>query len=189
MRNTFKKFYSKLFTITQGRKKNVVIADDLRLYCRLEIKGPGRVSIGHGCVVSTIPGARIKMVTLYTHSPDAVIKIGENVHLIAARISSRFRINIGNNAIIEDASIMDTDFHTLDISRRTPHYESEETCKVNIGNNVSIGSRSIVGKGVSIGKGSLVHPGAVVQKSFPEYSQILGNPAKLIEKTNLIETG
>lgn len=182
MRIKFPKLYSKLFTIAYMRKKNITIVDDLQLYCRLEIKGPGSVSIGRSCVVRAIPGARIKKVTLYTHSPDAIIRIGDNVQLIAARISSRFKIHIGNNVIIEDASIMDTDFHTLDISRRTPPYENEENCQVTIGDDVSIGSRSIVAKGVTIGKGSLVHPGSVVQKPFPEYSQILGNPAKLIGK-------
>jgi acetyltransferase-like isoleucine patch superfamily enzyme len=143
----------------------------------------GSVSIGKNCIVNGIPGARIRRVTLYTHSPTATIKIGNDVKLISARVSSKFSIEIGNNVIIEDSSILDTDFHTLDISRQEPTDETIGKCRVVINDDVMIGSRAIIRKGVTIGKGSLVHPGSVVQKTFPAYSEILGNPAKLIGST------
>jgi acetyltransferase-like isoleucine patch superfamily enzyme len=165
-----------------ARSKKISVGRNLQLYCKLSIKGPGQVAIGRDCSISGIPGARVNMVTFYTHSPEAVITIGNNVKLISARISSRFAIEIGNDVVIEDVSILDSDFHTLDISRRTPPDETIENCKVIIEDDVRIGSRAIIGKGVTIGRGSLVHPGSVVQKSFPEYSEILGNPAKPIRK-------
>ena len=174
----------KLFKFIHRNNRNIIVGPGLRLNCWLSIKGPGRVEIGENCAVSAIAGSRVKLVTLYTHSPDAKLTIGDNAQLVAARISSKFAISIGNNVIIEDASIMDTDFHTLDISRKTPTDENCETCRVTIEDDVMVGSRSIITKGVTIGRASCIHPGAVVQKSFAPHSNLMGNPAKPIrEKT------
>lgn len=51
-----------------------------------------------------------------------------------------------------------------------------------IEDDVWIGTNSIVLSGVTIGQGSVVAAGSVVTKSFPPYSVIGGNPAKLIKK-------
>jgi acetyltransferase-like isoleucine patch superfamily enzyme len=172
----------KLFKFIHRNNGNIVVGPGLRLQCWLSIKGPGRVEIGENCAVSAIAGSRVKLVTLYTHSPDAVLQVEDNVQLIAARISCKFSISIGNNVIIEDASILDTDFHTLDISRKTPSNENVETCRIVIEEGVAIGSRAIITKGVTLGRKACIYPGAVVQKSFPAFSQIIGNPAKIIKK-------
>ncbi len=172
----------KLFKFIHRNNSNIVVGPGLKLHCWLSIKGPGRVEIGGNCVVSHIAGARVKLVTLYTHSTDAKLTIGDNAQLIAAKISSKFAIAIGNNVIIEDASILDTDFHTLDISRQTPPNENFETCRVTIEDDVVVASRSTITKGVTIGRASCIYPGTVVQKSFPHHSNLIGNPAKPIRK-------
>ena len=165
-----------------NRNARVTIESGLHLSCRLSIKGPGSVRIGKRCTIHGIPGARVNMVTLYTHDPEATIAIGQDAVLVAARFSSRFAIDIGNAVVIEDASLLDTDFHSLDRSRRVPADETLEQCRITVGDEVSIGSRAIIGKGVSVGKGSVVHPGSVVQKSFPDHVEIMGNPARIVDK-------
>ena len=161
-------------------RKNIAIGKDLRLYCRLSIKGKGRVSIGDHCIIRGIPGSPTQYVTLWTTAPEATLSIGNSVQLNATKISCRFLISIGDNVIIEDASIMDTDFHSLDISRCSPPNESKGKCAIRIGNNVGISSRSIITKGVTLGDGCLVAPSSLVQHSFPAGSTVLGNPAKKI---------
>jgi maltose O-acetyltransferase len=52
--------------------------------------------------------------------------------------------------------------------------------KVNIGDDVWIGTRAIILPGVTIGRGSVVGAGAVVTKDVPEYAIVAGNPARLI---------
>jgi len=55
------------------------------------------------------------------------------------------------------------------------------TKKVTVEDDVWIGQRAIILPGVTIGRGSIVGAGSVVTKSFPPYSIIGGNPAKLLK--------
>jgi len=54
--------------------------------------------------------------------------------------------------------------------------------EVKIGNDVWIGTRTVIMPGVEIGDHSIIGAGAVVTKSFPPYSIIGGVPARLIKK-------
>lgn len=161
--------------------KDVSVGEGLKLYCCLSISGPGKVIIGDHCTIRRVPGSQTQHVTLRTNSPEAVIRIGDHARLNAAKISCRFAITIGDHVIIEDASLMDTDFHTFDVTRKLPANESLDKCAINIGDHVGISSRSIVTKGVTLGDGCLVAPATLVQKSFPAGSVILGNPAAIID--------
>ena len=49
----------------------------LKKFAKLEIDGPGQVEIGVNCTVAGIRGDRSQYVTLYTHSPEAIISIGK----------------------------------------------------------------------------------------------------------------
>ena len=163
-------------------RKNIIIDNGLKLYCKLDIKGKGKIIIGKNVAVRGIPGSRNQYVTLYTHSPDALLKIGDNVQLLAAKISCKFFISIGNSVIIEDSSILDTDFHSLDVTRGDPPNETKEKCQIIIADNVWIATRSIITKGVKIAADSVVFPCSVVNGSFPSKSHIFGNPAKKIRQ-------
>ena len=169
---------TRLFRFIHRNNNKIQIGSNLVLHCWLSIKGPGHVHIGDDCVVSALPGHAAYMVTMYTTAPDAIISIGNHVNLVSARLSCRFEISVGDGVLIEDASVMDTDFHSLDIDRRMPNGETKKTCRVCIERNVRIGSRAIITKGVSLGEGTHVYPGAIVQKSCEAQTLLLGNPAK-----------
>lgn len=181
MNESIAKIRGKIFTFkTKLLHKNIIIGKDLQLHCKLEIKGNGKITIGDNCIIRGIPGSRTQYVSLSTHSTEAELQIGNSVQLLAAKFSCKFSISIGNNVIIEEASILDTDFHSLDISRATPPNESKKNCAVRIDNYVCIGARSVVTKGVTIGEDCMVIPCSVVQQSFPAQSRLAGNPAEPI---------
>lgn len=63
-----------------------------------------------------------------------------------------------------------------------------EIDSVEIGEYSFIGSSSIILPGVKLGKSCIVAVGSVVKKSFPDYSIISGNPAKLIGNTQKLDS-
>ncbi len=156
----------------------VQVAPGLMIYKRLSVEGPGTVSIGPNCVVDGIRGDSSQYVTIDTHHPGAVITIGANASLYAARISSKFMITIGDNVLVEESSIVDTDFHSIERRRKAPEHENVDACRISIGNNVLIGARSVVTKGVAIGENAIVTPGSVVFLPVKPDSVVAGNPAR-----------
>lgn len=58
---------------------------------------------------------------------------------------------------------------------------------IEIGAYTFIGASSIILPGVNLGKGCIVSAGSVVNKSFPDFSIISGNPAVLVGDTSKID--
>ena len=70
---------------------------------------------------------------------------------------------------------MDCDGHSID-------GKTDEGIPIAIGNNVWIGSKSIILKGVKLGDNVIVAAGSVVTKSFAGNVMIGGNPAGIIKE-------
>jgi acetyltransferase-like isoleucine patch superfamily enzyme len=88
-------------------------------------------------------------------------------------------VYIGIDTLIgSSVEIYDSDFHEMSPFNRK--YGSAKTAKVNIGNNVWIGSNVKILKGVSIGDNSIIANGSVVTKSIPENVIAGGMPAKIM---------
>lgn len=158
----------------------VSIGPGLRVYKRFEVRGRGRVVLGRDCVIAGVPGDPSQHVVLDSEGPDSLIRIGDSARLCGARIWSRHSVVIGDQVLIEESGVMDTDFHSIERDRGTPRDESAERCRIVIGNRVSIGARSMVTKGVTVGEGAVVCPGSVVSRSLPPGCVALGNPAREI---------
>jgi acetyltransferase-like isoleucine patch superfamily enzyme len=58
---------------------------------------------------------------------------------------------------------------------------------VKIGKYTFIGTSTVILAGTSIGKGCVVGAGSVVKGTFPDYSIIVGNPAKVIGDTLAVD--
>lgn len=182
MKTIIARIWGYLFILKcQYMRKNISIGRGLKMYCKLEIQGEGTVLIGKNCVVSGIRGDNRHYVTIDTFRPTANISIGDNALLFAARISSKFSVKIGDDFLIEESGITDTDFHSITPDRREP-LESAEKCQIKIGNRVSVGARSVICKGVKVGDDVVIYPGTIVNKDVPLGSVVYGNPVRLIKK-------
>jgi acetyltransferase-like isoleucine patch superfamily enzyme len=157
--------------------KNVRIGKNFKVIRKLSIKGPGKVLIGDNVVID----GTTHTVTPWTYDKSATIIIRNNVFLNGTRFGCAKSIEIGDNCIIGDSRILDTDFHSiLPDKRNDPNYILSEPMK--IGNNVWIGLGCVILPGVSIGDNSTISALSVVYKDVPKYSCYGGNPARLIKE-------
>jgi len=101
-------------------RKNIRIGKGLRLFRKFAIRGSGSVDIGDNCLVDGIIGDRRQYSCIDTEGPGSGVSIGDNTRLFAAKIWAKFSIRIGSDALIEESSIVDTDFHSIDRQRTTP---------------------------------------------------------------------
>lgn len=106
------------------------------------------------------------------------LSIGENVECYSIDgIDSLFPwlITIGNNVTIStNVQILTHDSFTFFVGAHT------RVGEVNIGNNVFIGTKSIILPNVSIGDNVIVGAGSIVTKDIPANSVVCGNPARVI---------
>lgn len=126
----------------------------------------GWIAIGN---CGLFPGVRIEC------WKGAVIKIGNgtyinrNTEIVAAQ-----SVIVGRDCKIgRDVLIMDTDQHPVG---SVPLVNGP----VQIGDRVWIGSRAIVLKGVIIGHDSIIGAGAIVTKSIPPHSLVVGQAARVV---------
>lgn len=163
-------------------RRNITVGKNLRLYVKLDLVDVGRVILGDNCQIRGMAGSRHKFVCLASLDPEAEVSIGNNAILCAARITAKFGVTIGDDVIIEDASILDTDFHTLDKSRDIPQDENATRCTIRIGRRVGIGAQSVILKGVEIGDDCLIAPSSVVNKSIRPGHFAQGNPVTSVPR-------
>jgi carbonic anhydrase/acetyltransferase-like protein (isoleucine patch superfamily) len=93
------------------------------------------------------------------------------------------RITIGQGSNVQEGTVMHTDMGfplTIGSNVTVGHQAMLHGCTV--GDGALIGIQAVVMNGARIGKGCLVGAGALVTegKEFPDYSLIIGSPAKAV---------
>lgn len=105
------------------------------------------------------------------------LKLGSGFCNSNVKIRCKERIEIGYDvAISHDVTIMDSDFHEIDMDG------FNISAPVHIGNHVWIGTRAIILKGVHIGDGAVVAAGSIVAKDVPAGALVAGVPAKILRR-------
>ncbi len=129
------------------------------------------------------------------------LELGTHVTLRSyVQISGKGRLNIGDNTSINEYSIISCQksitigsnvmlapyVYILDVDHKFKSInipitqQGYTTGDVNIGDNVWIGTNTIITKGVTIGEGSIIGSNSVVTKNIAPFSIVAGSPAKLI---------
>ncbi len=113
---------------------------------------------------------------------NGAISIGEFTHIgRRVTLSALKRISIGNKCLFGyDVSVLDHDHEVLNRKKAPTESGLTKPEEVKIDDECFIGAHSFILKGVHLGKHCVVGAGSVVTKSFPAYSVIGGNPARII---------
>jgi len=184
-RRVFSPIYSKwLRCIGVNVGKNVVFwGVPLIEYCR-----KNQVYIGNKVILCsksdfTALGVRQPMV-IRALTEKARIYIGDNVGLSGSTICAATEITIAADTLVgANVSIVDTDFHPVEKgNRRNKPVSDAKSEKVVIGENVFIGTGSVVLKGGMIGANSVIGALSLVTGYIPNDCVAVGTPAKVIRK-------
>lgn len=153
------------------RGVRLTVGRNFRVYGSLSLRGAGAVIVGDD--VSVLGHA-----TPWTYSRDARIVIGDRVMMGSARFGCMRAITIGEDSVLADVTITDTDFHCTHPGRR--HHDAQpRVAPVHVSRNVWLAQHSALLPGASIGENSVVSFGAVCMRAFPSNVIVMGNPAKV----------
>jgi len=144
-------------------------------YCNLEI--------GAGSIIGPYSILDLQNDPLDAVPVTSVIKIGQRtaINEFNNLRASGGEIVIGNDCLIaEYVSIIATNYSTArDIPMREQMTDPRRT-RVQIGNDVWIGTHAVILPGAIIGTGSVIGAGAVVTSQIPDYAIAVGVPAKVM---------
>jgi acetyltransferase-like isoleucine patch superfamily enzyme len=152
------------------RGKNTIIFSR----CRLDLMPFSPFSIGHD---STIEDFSL------VNNGMGHVNIGNHVfigasNVIIGPVTLHDHIMTAQHVVI---SGLNHGFNDITYAFR---YQPCTTSEIIIGEACWIGANVVITAGVNIGKYCIVAAGSVVTKSFPDYSMVGGNPAKLLKTYN-----
>lgn len=157
------------------RYPNVLLGKGVRITGSLQVNGKVKVTIGSGSRLG-------KRVLIYG---SGTVTIGSNVSLNGPWIGCERSISIGDDCLISDCAIADSDYHNLEPHLRHCPPGPKVSAPIVIERNVWIGARATVMKGVHIGADSAVGLGCIVRKSVPPGVVVIGNPQQIVKHFDL----
>ena len=167
---------------------------------KVRIEGKGKVEIGNNCVFASFEGKANKILL---RDPSGCVTIGDHCFFNSThlKVEGKGHIEIGDHAyfnapqitatdsliqfkkqcMVSDATIFDTDYHSIQINRRNPEVKVKSKSIV-VEDNVWIASQSMILRGVTIGKNSVIGARAVVRKSVPDNVVVIGDPQQIVKE-------
>jgi maltose O-acetyltransferase len=88
-------------------------------------------------------------------------------------------LSIGDRTLIASNTVITTLTH--DYKDPNMRYANAVAKRVNIGNDVWIGTNAVILPGITIGDGAVIGAGSIVTKNVPKNAIVTGNPAKILK--------
>ena len=123
-------------------------------------------------------------VIIRTMRPGAKITIGDGTGISGGSICAMEKITIGKMCLLgANVSVMDNDFHLISSNSDRNNFNPLDlpANPIEIGDNVFIGTGSIILKGTFIGSNAVIGAGSVVHGIIEPNSIYAGNPARRIK--------
>lgn len=158
-----------------------------------EIRNHRYIDLGKG--LTTGVGCRLEALPQVGSLGKICIQFGEHVQINDyVHIGAIQHIYIGDESLLA-SKVFITDHNHGSFDQSTtkaqmlaaPINRPLHAKPVYIGKRCWLGENVVVLAGVTLGDGCIVGAGSVVTKSFPPYSVIVGNPARLQKKFNINE--
>ncbi len=163
------------FRFSKFGKKSVI-------YKPMMVTGKKYIEIGNRVTFRNF--ARIEVIDKWkeqTFTPKLIIGDGtsfeQNLHLTCAG-----DMIIGKNCTFTGNIMISNIIHSFDTIDRSILLNDLIVKPVIVGDNCFIGYGAKIMPGVKLGNNCIVGAGSVVTKTFPSYSIVAGNPAKIIKK-------
>ena len=112
---------------------------------------------------------------------DVVLKEGASLGISSIVIGP---VTMGEGSICSQNCFIGGQSHIFQDVSKDFLRQGVETKQVVIGNNVWIGSNTVVLLGVKIGDNSVIGAGSTVVEDIPPYSVAVGNPARVVKRYN-----
>lgn len=154
------------------------------------IKGPSKIwnkgSIEMGKSSFIAENCFLAVSTKDSHGPkkfSPVLKIGNNVCIGSSFFAACIKeIIIEDNVLISDRVFVSDHIHEYkNIHKPIINQQLIEKGTVRIKKGAFIGINAVIMPGVTVGKNSVIGASSLVNKDVPDYSVVVGNPAKIIK--------
>jgi len=169
------RLWVKLFLNPFRHKKGK--ASIIRRYSRLDVMPFNKFNLGDRSVIEDFT-------TINNGVGDVIIGNGTIIGMGNVIIGP---VTIGNDVMLaQNIVVSGLNHHYQDVTI-SPAMQKFDRKQITISDDCWIGANSVIVAGVTIGKHCVVGAGSVVTKDVPEFSVVVGNPAKVIKKYNFEE--
>jgi acetyltransferase-like isoleucine patch superfamily enzyme len=132
----------------------------VKIDTKLVITGPGKVYMGKNILLLK-SYFESSCVTINTHKPEALVLIENDTILRGTRIGCHKKIVIGSDCVIENAYLIDSDFHNKEPEKRDKDYNINDR-PVLIESNCYIGMEAVCAKETKLKEGTFVLPHSII---------------------------